>query len=109
MKQSPVSYTLLFDFYGDLLPEKQRAYVDAYYNQDLSLAEIAENEGVSRQGVHDALSRAEAALTAYEKTLECAAKSLRRRKAAKDLRLVAANADGALKAAIDAACTALED
>ena len=104
-----VSFTLLFDFYGDLLPEKQRAYVDAYYNQDLSLAEIAENEGVSRQGVHDALSRAEAALTAYEEKLECAAKSLRRRQAAKELRLAAEHADNALKAAVDAACRALED
>ncbi len=53
---------LLFDFFGDLLTEKQREYFDLYYNEDLSLSEIAENEGISRQGVRDIIVRAENSL-----------------------------------------------
>ena len=45
--------TLLFDTYGDMLTEKQREYLDMRYNQDMSLGEIAQAAGVSRQGVHD--------------------------------------------------------
>ena len=54
--------TLLFDFYGELLTEKQKELFDLYYNDDLSLAEIAETAGISRQGVRDAIVRAEATL-----------------------------------------------
>ena len=43
--------TMLFDSYGELLTEKQREYFDLHYNEDLSLAEIAQSEGVSRQSV----------------------------------------------------------
>ena len=43
--------TMLFDFYGELLTDKQREYFDLHYNADLSLAEIAQSEGISRQGV----------------------------------------------------------
>ncbi len=57
MKQEAFTMSLLFDTYGALLTEKQQTYFDLYYNQDLSLAEIAEQEGISRQGVHDAISR----------------------------------------------------
>ena len=62
MKQEAFTMSLLFDTYGALLTEKQQTYFDLYYNQDLSLAEIAEQEGISRQGVHDAISRSEALL-----------------------------------------------
>ena len=58
--------TLLFDFYGSLLTEKQQTYFDLYYNQDLSLAEIAENYGISRQGVRDVIVRAEGIMTELE-------------------------------------------
>lgn len=58
--------TLLFDYYGELLTEKQRACLDMRYNQDLSLGEIAQELGVSRQGVFDNLSRAEAMLRNME-------------------------------------------
>ena len=64
MKQEAFTMSLLFDTYGALLTEKQQTYFDLYYNQDLSLAEIAEQEGISRQGVHDAISRSEALLAA---------------------------------------------
>lgn len=50
---------LLYDFYGELLTEKQREFFNLRHNEDLSLAEIAEQAGISRQGVHDILSRAE--------------------------------------------------
>ncbi len=59
--------TMLFDFFGDLLTEKQREYYDLYYNEDLSLSEIAENVGITRQGVHDIIARAEATLQDTER------------------------------------------
>jgi predicted DNA-binding protein YlxM (UPF0122 family) len=60
---------LLFDFYGPLLTERQQELLQAYYLEDLSLAEIAESEGVSRQAVHDLIKRSEAALLEYEEKL----------------------------------------
>lgn len=60
---------LLLDFYGDMLTEKQRSMVDHYYNDDLSLAEIAENEGITRQGVRDSIKRAEAQMRDMEERL----------------------------------------
>ena len=51
--------TMLFDFYGELLTDKQRQYFDLHYNEDLSLAEIAQSEGITRQGVWDIIRRAE--------------------------------------------------
>ena len=74
MKQNALQMTLLFDHYGELLSEKQNTFFDLYYNQDLSLAEIAEEAGISRQGVHDALAKAEAALINFEQKLGCVAK-----------------------------------
>lgn len=63
---------LLFDFYGDMLTEKQRDVVELYYNNDLSLAEIAENEGITRQGVRDSIKRAESQLLEMEDRLRLA-------------------------------------
>lgn len=59
----------LLDIYGALLPEKQRLLVEFYYNDDLSLSEIAENEGITRQGVRDSLKRAEQQLREYDSAL----------------------------------------
>ena len=61
--------SLLFDFYGDMLTEKQRDVVELYYNDDLSLSEIAENEGITRQGVRDSIKRGEAVLLEMEERL----------------------------------------
>lgn len=66
MKHQAYRMTMLFDFYGDLLTERQREFFDLYYNEDLSLAEIAENYGISRQGVRDVIVRAEATMTEIE-------------------------------------------
>ena len=59
----------LFDIYGEMLTQKQQDFICYYYNDDLSLAEIAENEGITRQGVRDAIKRAEAQLLAFEEHL----------------------------------------
>ena len=69
-----VEITILYDFYGDVLTEKQRDFLNYYYNDDLSLSEIAENEGITRQGVRDAIKRAEAQLYEMEEKLGFAAK-----------------------------------
>lgn len=66
MYESTVERTMLFDFFGELLTEKQKQYYDLHYNADLSLAEIAEEEGISRQGVWDIIRRAEATLRRAE-------------------------------------------
>ena len=75
--------TLLFDYYGELLTDRQRMCFDLRHNQDLSLAEIAEELNVSRQGVHDNLSRAEALLMNMEEKTGCVRRDLQCRKAAR--------------------------
>ena len=60
---------VLLDYYGELLTEKQRDFISLYYDEDLSLAEIAENEGITRQGVRDSIKRAEALLFEMEEKL----------------------------------------
>ena len=66
MKNQTYRMTMLYDFYGELLTERQKEFFDLYYNEDLSLAEIAENAGISRQGVRDVIVRAEAAMQEVE-------------------------------------------
>ncbi|MBE6791125.1 MAG: YlxM family DNA-binding protein [Clostridia bacterium] len=61
--------TILLDFYGDMLTPKQREFLDYYYNEDLSLSEIAANVGITRQGVRDAIKRAECQLIEMEERL----------------------------------------
>ena len=61
--------SFLLDFYGSMLTEKQRIMIEYYYNDDLSLAEIADNEGITRQGVRDSIKRAEGQLLELEERL----------------------------------------
>ena len=66
MEDETLQKTMLFDFFGDLLTEKQQEYFDLYHNEDLSLSEIAERVGISKQGVHDMIIRAEKSLEDVE-------------------------------------------
>ncbi len=66
-KNLHISY--LLDFYSGLLTEKQREVMNYYYNDDLSLGEIAANEGITRQGVRDSIKRAETQLMELESQL----------------------------------------
>ena len=59
----------LLDRYGSILSEKQKRILDGYYNNDLSLSEIAENEGITRQGVRDFVKRSELQLFELEEKL----------------------------------------
>lgn len=67
MSGDRLTQAMLFDFYGELLTQKQREYIDLHYNEDLSLGEIAEQAGISRQGVWDMIRRGEEAMEAVEK------------------------------------------
>ncbi len=64
-----LSIAMLYDFYGELLTPKQAQAIDLYYNEDLSLAEIAEPLEISRQGVRDAIKRGEKLLFSLEEQL----------------------------------------
>ena len=66
MKNQAYRMAMLFDFYGDVLTDRQKEFYELYYNEDLSLGEIAENYGITRQGVRDVIVRAEAVLTELE-------------------------------------------
>ncbi len=66
----------LLDFYGELLPERKRSVLDMYYNEDYSLAEIADEIGISRQGVRNIIKKTECDLFFYEEKLGLAKKML---------------------------------
>lgn len=69
-----LSITVLFDYYAEALSDKQRQIFDSYYNLDLSLSEIAENMGITRQGVRDFIKRTEQQLLELENNLKFAEK-----------------------------------
>ena len=77
--------TMLFDFYGDLLPNKQREYFRLHHMEDLSLSEIAENEGVSRQAVWENIRRAEEALRKNEERIALLSRYRQQQRTAREL------------------------
>ena len=79
---SAIDMILLYDYYGDLLTDRQKECFEMRYYQDLSLGEIGEELGISRQGVHENLSRAEALLRNMEAKTGCASRDQACRKAA---------------------------
>lgn len=110
MTDETLMRTMLFDFYGELLTGKQREYYDLHYNEDLSLYEIAEQNGVSRQAVWDIIRRAEAAMTDMEEKTGFVARAVRRRRAVEELAAEAEKLeDSAEKRRIIELLSALED
>lgn len=100
-----IEIILLYDYYGDLLTDRQRECFEMRYNQDMSLSEIAEELGISRQGVHDNLNRTEALLRNMEAKTGCVSRDLACRKAAKTILDAAAR----LKLSEDCAVSALAE
>ena len=92
--------TLLLDYYGGMLTEKQRECFDMRYNQDLSLGEIGELQGVSRQAVCDNLARTEALLRRMEENIGCVKRDMQIRKAARDILEAAAVLDASSDPAV---------
>ena len=103
MKNQTYRMTMLYDFYGELLTERQKEFFDLYYNDDLSLSEIAENYGISRQGVRDVIVRAEAAMDEIEEKTHL----IRRfHQSQKELLAIDDAADRLLQAVRAGSCTA---
>ena len=75
MAEKNLNLCVLYDFYGNMLTDKQREVFEMYYSEDLSLAEIAQQEGISRQGVHDTILRTEAILKDMEAATGCVARA----------------------------------
>ena len=69
MFEKNLKLTYLLDFYGDVLSERKQSVLSLYYNEDLSLAEIADEIGISRQGVRDLIKKAEEELIFLEEKL----------------------------------------
>ena len=84
-----VELILLFDYYGDLLTDRQKLCFDMHYNQDLSLGEIAQELSISRQAVYDNLSRTEALLKNMEEKTGCVSRDRQLRKAMKNIAVTA--------------------
>ena len=86
MKSQAYRMAMLYDFYGDLLTPRQKEFYDLYYNDDLSLSEIAENYDITRQGVRDIIVRAERALEDIEEKTGLIQRYYRTRAALSSLR-----------------------
>ncbi len=92
MERDVLTCALLFDTYGAMLTEKQQLCCDLRYNQDLSLGEIGELEGISRQAVRDNLVRAETLMQEMEEKIGAVRKSLQIEAALEELGLAAQQA-----------------
>ncbi len=100
---------LLFDTYGGMLTDKQRECFDMRYNQDLSLGEIAEMMGVSRQAVNDNLKKTEALLRRMEENIGCVERDKKLRAVAQQLLDTAAVLDASSDPAVLAAAARIRD
>lgn len=90
MLEETTRVNLLYDFYGNLLTERQRECLELYYQHDLSLAEIAEDNGISRQGVYDLIKRAIMSLEKAEERLGLVARFSEQEKDLRKLREILA-------------------
>ena len=93
---------LLLDYYGSMLTDKQKECFDMRYNQDLSLAEIGQELGVSRQAVNDNLTRTEALLRRMEENIGCVKRDMLVRKAAREILEAAVVLDASSDPAVSA-------
>ena len=91
---------LLLDYYGGMLTDKQRECFDMRYNQDMSLSEIAEAQGVSRQAVFDNLTRTEALLRRMEENIGCVKRDMLTRSALQEILDAAAVLDASSDPAV---------
>lgn len=96
-----LEYASLYDIYGELLSEKQKYAVEMYYCDDLSLAEISEHMGITRQGVRDQIKHAEQELDRFESCLALCRKNEELRDILEKIK------DGLKKSGSDTAITAL--
>ncbi len=80
---------MLYDFYGELLTSRQREIYESVVFEDMSLGEIAEEEGISRQGVYDLVKRCDRILGGYEEKLRLVEKFRRTREMVEQIRLLA--------------------
>ncbi len=101
--------TLLLDYYGGMLTDKQFSCFDMRYNQDLSLGEIAESLGVSRQAVNDSLTRTEALLRRMEENIGCVKRYKLALRAVSEIRTAAAVLDASSDPAAQQAAKAILD
>lgn len=85
-----VEQTLLYDFYGELLTERQQQVYESVVLEDYSLSEVAEELGISRQGVHDMIKRCNKTLEEYEEKLHLVERFLNIRSQVKEIRRLAA-------------------
>ena len=105
MFEKKLTVCALLDYYAPLLSERHREVLDYSYNQDLSLAEIAAEVGISRQGVRDAIKKAEEELFHLEEKLQLRSHAEAAREAAE--RLLAENADDKVRHAVEELCEAM--
>ena len=101
-----LEFSILLDTYGELLTDKQRIITGHYYDDDLSLAEIAENEGVTRQAVRDVIHRTELQLATFEERLGLAERARRTADALQQLKEIASQDSGPLA---DEVCRRCDD
>ncbi|MCM1039205.1 MAG: YlxM family DNA-binding protein [Roseburia sp.] len=80
-----VEQGLLYDFYGELLTEHQKQIYEGIVYENLSLGEIATEQGISRQGVHDIVKRCDKALSAYEEKLQLVARFMKIRERIREI------------------------
>ena len=85
-----LQFSVLLDYYADMLTDKQRDVVDLYYNEDLSLAEIAEHEKITRQGVRDSIKRGEQTMLELEEKFRFVERSKKYDKIIEEITKIAA-------------------
>jgi len=100
VENNRVHISALIDLYGPVLSERQRDVLELYYNDDLSLAEIAEDTGITRQGVRDAIKKGEKELSEWEERLGFLAKTERLKERAEEIAAAAEKGNDASLSAL---------